>query len=249
MHHKSSGGGGSRRACCGWAGRAFSRLGTLAGLAAGAYAAYAGVTWFRYGDPVPPSADEQDPLLDRFMPTCDVVDRHAIRVEAPAAVTLEAARAFELTQLPLVRAIFRGREIILGSNPGSRSGPRGLLDETLALGWVVLAETPGREVVVGAVTRPWEANVVFRPIPPGEFAAFDEPEYVKIVWTLRADPLGEHASMYRTETRAVATDAVARDRFRLYWACLSPGIRLIRMLSLRPLKEDAERRAAGTVSS
>lgn len=245
MHHTSRRGGRCRRAARGWAGRAFSRLGTVAGLAAGAYAAYAGVTWFRYGDPVPPAPDEQDPLLDRFMPRYDVVDRQAIRVEAPATVTLDAAKSFELMHLPLVRAIFKGREIIFGVKPGAQSGPRGLLDETLALGWVVLAETPGREVVVGAVTRPWEANVVFRSIPPGEFAAFDEPEYVKIVWTLRADPLGEEASMYRTETRAVATDAVARERFRVYWACLSPGIRLIRMLSLRPLKEEAERRAAG----
>jgi hypothetical protein len=249
MHHKAPRWGASRRDGGGWAGRAFGLFGTIVGLAAGAYAVYAGVTWLRYGDPVPPSPDEQDPLLDRFMPTYDVVDRHAIRVEAPAAVTLAAAKAFELMHLPLVRAIFKGREIILGARPAAESRPRGLLDETLALGWGVLAETPGREVVVGAATKPWEANVVFRSIPPGEFAAFDEPEYVKIVWTLRADPLGEGASMYRTETRAVATDAVARERFRRYWACLSPGIRLIRTVSLRPLKEEAERRAMGSAPS
>jgi hypothetical protein len=51
----------------------------------------------------------------------------------------------------------------------------------------VLAEVPGREVVVGAVTQPGYSNVVFRPLPPEEFIAFREPDYVKIVWTLRAD--------------------------------------------------------------
>ena len=60
-----------------------------------------------------------------------------------------------------------------------------------AMGWGVLAEIPGREIVMGAVTQPWEADVVFRPLPSAEFAAFAEPGFVKIVWTLRADPVDE----------------------------------------------------------
>jgi hypothetical protein len=42
------------------------------GVAVAAYAAYVGVAWFRYGDAAGPSASEQDPLLDRFMPAYDV---------------------------------------------------------------------------------------------------------------------------------------------------------------------------------
>ena len=69
-----------------------------------------------------------------------------------------------------------------------------------------------------------------------------------IAWSLRADPVDEQTSIFRTETRAVATDAAARARFRRYWAFASPGIGLIRLLSLKPLKRDAERRAQrGTV--
>jgi hypothetical protein len=75
------------------------------------------------------------------------------------------------------------------------------------------------------------------------FAAFDEPGYVKIAWTLRADPAGT-GSVFRTETRAVATDAVARARFRRYWLFLSPGIRLIRRLAAGPIKAAAERAQA-----
>jgi hypothetical protein len=92
-----------------------------------------------------------------------------------------------------------------------------------ALGWVVLAEKPGCEIVVGAVTQPWEANVTFRSVSTERFAAFNEPGYVKIVWTLRADAIGDAASIFRTETRAVATDASATREFRRYWAFLSPG--------------------------
>ena len=95
---------------------------------------------------------------------------------------------------------------------------------------------------MGAVTRPWEADVTFQAIPPAEFAAFSKPGFVKIVWTLRADPIDDRASVFLTETRAVATDEHARARFRRYWAFASPGIWLIRRLSLKPLKRDAERR-------
>ena len=224
------------RACAKW-------LGAAAGFAAAAYGGYAAITWYRYGRPTAPDAGDGDPLLDRFMPTYDVVERHHIRVAAPAAVTLDAAREMDLQGSPIVRAIVRAREIVLGATPDDRPRPRGLLAETQALGWGVLAEVPGHEVVVGAVTKPWEANVTFRALPPDRFAAFDEPDYVKIAWTIRADAIDDTQSVFRTETRAVATDATARARFRRYWSLFSPGIIVIRWALVGPVKREAERRA------
>ena len=210
---------------------------------AGAYAARAALTWFGYGRASQSSdSRERDELLDRFMPQYDVVERHRIRVAAPAEATLLAAGEQDLWQMPLVRAIFRAREIVMGA-AAVAAQPRGLLAATRALGWGVLAEAPGREIVMGAVTKPWEADVTFRALPPDAFAAFAEPGFVKIAWTLRADPIEAGLSIFRTETRAVATDESARARFRAYWAWASPGTWLIRRLSLQPLKRAAERRA------
>ena len=208
-----------------------------------AYGTYAAVTWLRYGRARQSASREGDELLDQFLPTYDVIERHHVRIEAPADITFAAARDQDLLHLPLVRMIFKARELALGASPDDRPHPRGLLASTLALGWGVLSEVPGREIVVGAVTKPWEANVTFRALPPGDFAAFAEPGFVKIAWTLRADPIDAGTSIFRTETRAVATDATARARFRRYWAFASPGIALIRRLSLQPLKRDAERRS------
>ena len=84
---------------------------------------------------------------------------------------------------------------------------------------------------------------MFRALPPEEFADFHDPGYAKIVWTLRADPIGGSESVFRTETRVTTTDAVSRSKFRRYWSLLSPGILLIRRLSLQPLRREAERRA------
>jgi hypothetical protein len=214
------------------------------GVAAGAYAAYVGVTWYRYGRAVTANPAERDELLDPFMPAYEVVERQHVRVAAPAAVTLAAARDMDLLRMPLVRAMIKGRELILGAKPDDTPRPTGLLAEMRSLGWGVLADVPGREIVVGAMTKPWEPNPTFRALPPEEFVAFSEPDYVKIVWTLRADPIDGGESIFRTETRAMTTDATARARFRWYWSFFSPGIALIRWASLEPLRTEAERRAS-----
>lgn len=227
--------------------RTFLEVGVVAlllvvGLGAAGYAAHAVATWFLYGRPCRATRESEDPLLDRVMPAYDVAERHHIRVSAPAPVTLAAASEADVMQSPITRAIFRARDLLLGSDPDSVARPRGLLALTKSIGWGVLAAVPGREVVMGAVTQPWEPNVTFRALSPEEFSAFNEPGFVKIAWTLRADPIGPADSVFRTETRVIATDVTARERFRRYWTLLSPGIVIIRWLMLRPVRREAERR-------
>lgn len=213
------------------------------GAAAGAYTAYVAVTWIRYGHAEVPADWPADPLLDRFMPAFDVAERHRTFIAAPAATTFAAACEQDLDASPITRAIFRTRQLVLRGEEDRTERPHGLVEMTKSLGWGVLAQVPDREIVMGAVTQPWEANVVFRPLPPERFAAFDEPGYVKIVWTLRVHPAGSRHSVFSTETRATTTDAFARAKFRWYWSAFSPGIWTIRRLSLGPLRREAERRA------
>ena len=211
------------------------------GACAGGYAACVGLAWWRFGRPAPPVEAERDPLLDRVMPQYNIVERHRIRIEAPAAIALAAAREIDLLGLPGVRTIFATREWILGAADAAPR-PRGLLENVQAMGWRVLAEVPDREIVVGAITRPWEPNPVFVGMDADAFIACREPGAVKIAWTLRADDDGDGHSMFRTETRALATDPAARARFRRYWSLVSPGVFLIRRLTLAPLRAEAERR-------
>jgi hypothetical protein len=183
------------------------------------------------------------------MPTYEVAERHHVRIAAPAGITFEAASDMGLQQSLVVRGIFKAREWIMRSHPAREQETRGFRAQMRAIGWGVLAEVPGREIVMGAVTQPWMADVVFRPLPPEEFVTFHEPDYVKIVWTLRADPLGDAASIFRTETRVVTTDPMGRAKFRRYWAFASPGIILIRRALLVPLKTEAERRSRTSAES
>ncbi len=210
-----------------------------------AYAAYVATAWARYGRVAPARGDAGDALADRFMPEYEVCERHEIHVDAPAEVTFATAKEVELESSRFVRAIFRAREILLRSAPDMGTRPKGLVEAMRSIGWGVLAETPGREIVMGGATKPWEANPVFRALPPDEFAAYREPDHVKILWTLRADPTADGSSIFRTETRAIATDPGARRKFRRYWALLSPGIILIRYAMLPAVKAAAEGRRAG----
>ena len=220
-------------------------LGAVAVIFVAAYAAYAGVTWYEYGRPqYPQSAESRDPLLDSVMPAYDVARRQQVAVAAPAETTFAAVCETNLQRSAIVRAIFKARAIILGSKAETKPPrPLGIVDQAKAWGWAELAEEPGREIIFGAATRPWDANPVFRALPPGEFEKFQEPGYVKIVWMLRVDPRNNSRSILSTETRVATTDSISRAKFRRYWSWASPGMFLIRWAALREGREEAERRA------
>jgi hypothetical protein len=226
-------------------GRAFRKTVGVMGAGAGAVAllgvGYAGFTWYRYGKVA--RGGPRNPLVDRFIPKYEVREVHQTRVAAPADVTFGVAQDLDLRRSTIVRAIFTGRELLMG---GERSKPEHalrFLDEVLDQGWRILAEEPGRELVLGAVTQPWKSDVEFLSLLPDAFAAFKEPGYAKIVWTFAVKPIGEKASLFRTETRVVTTDPESRSHFRRYWSVFSPGILLIRYETLRLVRREAERLA------
>lgn len=229
-------------------GRALRQTGRVLGAGAGAVAllglGFMGVTWYRYGKVA--RNGRRDPLLNQFMPKYEVREFHETEVAAPAEITWSVAHDLDLQRSTIVRAIFTGRELLMGAERVKREHPPGFLTEVLALGWRILAEEPGRELVVGAVTQPWQPDVEFQGLAPEEFTAFAEPGYAKIAWTLAVEPVAPERSIFRTETRVITTDPQSRERFRRYWSVVSPGIILIRYEMLRLVRREAARRAGIT---
>ena len=180
--------------------------------------------------------------IDRFMPHPDVRSRHETMVHAPVAVVHQVAREFDFQSVPAVRAIFWLRATLLRSRSQTGWRRRSFVDEALAMGWGRLVDEPGRLFIAGAVCQPWLADVVFTPLPPEEFAAYAEPDRVKIAWTLETEPLTPELTRLATETRALATDDRARVRFRWYWRMVGLGILAIRPLVLPAMRREAERR-------
>ncbi|MFY9549587.1 MAG: hypothetical protein WAU32_00420 [Thermoanaerobaculia bacterium] len=164
-------------------------------------------------------------------------------MRAPAELVFQVARGFDMESIPLVRAIFWLRGRLMRAKVTAPARSHGLDTDALrAMGWGVLDEVPGRHFVAGAVCQPWQAEVVFTPVASDRFAAYAEPDQVKIAWTLEAEPLGPALSRFATETRAVATDAQARARFRKYWRLASIGILAIRWLLVPAVRRQAEAR-------
>jgi hypothetical protein len=225
--------------------RALEMIGGVVAAAIGIYGAYAAITYVRFGRV---SREAQgNPQLHQLMPQYDVRERHSVAVSAPAEITLSAAREVSFQDSRIARTIF-GLRALPGRLRGVPPAPterRPVFEEVTALGWQELVEAPGRQVIMGAVTQPWRQEVQFHGLPADEFVAFREPGYAKIAWTLEVEPAGSSSSRFSTETRVMTTDPVSRERFRRYWAFLSPGILLIRYEILRLVKAEAERRSVG----
>ena len=217
--------------------RALVRSATgAAGVLGLAYLGHVVTTWARYGQSLAPTGS--NPLLDRFLPAPEVAERHQVEVAGTAEAAMAAARAIDFSQLPVSGLLFRVRAALLGDlEAPEATPPLGLAEGARAMGWGVLVDSPDA-FVMGAVCRPWDADPGFRAVPPGEFATFSEPDLVKIVWAVGAAPRAG-GSVAWTETRVATTDAVARSRFRLYWAAFSPGVRLIRWEMLRQVRSVA----------
>lgn len=174
--------------------RALRALAGGVGLLGLSYLAWVAATWYRYGRATSRRHGVREgSLLDRLMPAYEVAEQHEISVAAPAALTMAAAREMDLHRSLLVHAIFAVRTLPSRLRGAPPRPPASLLAETLALGWRVLAEVPDRQIVVGAVTQPWRAEVRFRGLEPEAFLGFAEPGYAKIAWTLEAIPVGPGA--------------------------------------------------------
>lgn len=206
------------------------------GLAIAVYLARAATTWAAYGK----DHRRGDALIDRVMPEYDVRLRHDTKIDAPAHLAFEAIRCSDFERSPIIRGLFRTREMLLGGRRSDREPRLGCVEQLEHLGWRVVAEEHGRELVFAAATKPWEANPVFESIAVDEFTSFHEPGWVKIAIALRVHPIDDERCTAYTETRVQTNDSVSRERFRRYWALLSPGMELIRIVLLSQFKHEAE---------
>lgn len=155
--------------------------------------------------------------LDRVFPQWDFRERHATRVDAPPERVFAAVRQVTLEEMPIFRVLARLR--------GMRVPPDRPVLELATPAWSVLADEPGRELVLGATGQPWKVR--------GGSGA--DPSHVKIAINWRLD-----GTALSTETRVLATDAAARRKFRRYWLVIRPFSGLIRRVWLRAIRRRAE---------
>jgi hypothetical protein len=181
-------------------------------------------------------------LLDELMPRYDLSERHRVIVGAASGAAYEAARNVDLGRSTTVRLLFAFRGLLRWFGGRGPSTPM-TLDGFLRGGFVLLAEDPGREIVLGVVGRFWRPRGEVVRLDPDGFLGFDRPGYAKAAWSIavRSDTRTGHTILV-TETRVVATDAAARRRLRAYWALIRPFSGWVRRRMLALAKADAEGR-------
>ncbi|HYU30764.1 MAG TPA: hypothetical protein VEW48_01255 [Thermoanaerobaculia bacterium] len=189
---------------------------------------------------------ERTSALDEIIPSYQFLEHHETRVRASPARVYEAVWKVTAEEIQLFRTLTWLRSPHLPSRGGRESilnapAKRPILEVATSSGFRLLADQPGREVVVGTiVVAPSGAR---GPIDsPQDFAALDAPGYAKAVMNFRLEDEGGGWTRLTTETRVYATDASARRRFAAYWRVIYPGSSFIRRMWLRAIQERADGR-------
>ncbi len=180
--------------------------------------------------------------LDEFAPVYEFSEVHSVRVKAPRGQVFQAIKAVTADEILFLRTLTWLRRL-------GRPGPESILSaqEHLPLlevatrtSFLLLAEVPDREIVVGTVvlapseTRPRKLRL------PEDFKAIHEPGFAVAAMNFLLEDAGPGASVVTTETRVYTTDPSARSRFARYWRVIYPGSAVIRRMWLRAVQRRAE---------
>src|SRR5918992_4729523 len=179
-------------------------------------------------------------LLDSFMPTYDAREYHEVPVASSPGQAYEAMRTVNMAKSPIVLGLVMIRGIphfLTGKAFPSRELTIDSLNE---IGFVQLAEESGVELVLGVVCRFWRLDSGLNPISAAEFASFDEAGYAKTVLNFKVLDRPGSSVLVSTETRIVATDDDARQKFLRYWRFIGPFSGFIRTRFLAAIKRAAE---------
>jgi hypothetical protein len=190
--------------------------------------------------------------LDQFVPAYQFNEFHSVRIAAPKGKVYTALKQVNAEEilffhtLVCLRRLGRpGPESILNPPPNMP-----LLEVATKTSFILLAEEPGREIVVGtlvAAPRGWRPQGERTPEAFKALVASQQPGFVPAAMNFRLEECdvparrdAEPCTLLTTETRTYATDASSRRAFARYWRVIYPGSSLIRRMWLRAIKKRAE---------
>jgi len=180
--------------------------------------------------------------LDQFVPLYQFNEVHSIRVMAPKDRVYRAIKTVTAGEIPFFRTLTWLRRLGRSAPESILNAPQRLplLEVATQTGFLLLAEEPDHEIVVGTavmVPRGWRPR---KSITPEDFKTIREPGFAIAAMNFLVEDAGPGGCTVTTETRVYATDASARRRFAMYWRAIYPGSALIRRMWLRAVKRRAE---------
>jgi len=180
--------------------------------------------------------------LDQLAPVYQFNEVHSIQVAASREQVYRAIKDVTADEIRLFR-------ILTWIRRGGRPSPESILnvpehmpilEVATRTGFLLLAEEPNHEIVVGTgVATPPGFQPKRRPTPE-EFKAVRQPGFALATMNFLVEDAGPGVSTVTTETRVYATDPSTRRRFAVYWRVIYPGSALIRRMWLQAVKRRAE---------
>ncbi len=186
-------------------------------------------------------------LLSTHLPQWHFREIHKTTIAASAEAVWAAIREVTPREIRLFLLLMGLRSLpawLLGRT-STRSGleDQPLLSVAQRSGFLLLAEEPLRELVLGVIGqfwRPWGAKPLVLEAPEA-FANFTRPGFAKAVLGFHLQTLEEGGALRLiTETRIRATSRRALWKFAAYWMLVRPGSALIRRTWLAAIKRRAE---------
>lgn len=159
-------------------------------------------------------------------------EHHETVVEAEPDRTYRAIWQVDFARSRVVRLLFAVRGLPWRGRLG--------LEDLTRIGFVILGEEPGREIVLGLTGRFWRLRGDLQPVGSVEFFSHSAPGVARAVWSFTVEPAMEGVSNLSTETRVLTIDPAARRAFRRYWRVIGPFSALIRRRMLALIRETAE---------
>jgi hypothetical protein len=169
--------------------------------------------------------------IQQYLPHPKHTEINRIFVNAKPGDAWEVVRHFNAAEISWIRLLFAIRTLPekLSGKHHSHEDRRIGVDqiEAKGKGFIILHETPGKEVVVGAVGQFWHLNIPFADVKPEEFKDFSQPGWGKLAWAITVEPYMD-GSTISLELRTTATDEHSWRKLKNYYRIIGLGSKPIR---------------------
>src|SRR5271169_297308 len=175
-------------------------------------------------------------LLNQFLLDHDFSARYEICIDAPASVVYQCLLRSDFSELWLVRLLMTVRS---GKRLPRSPMPSDRRQRHQAAGFVILAEGPGDELVIGVAGRFWRPDGGrCMGLTAKDFAGFSCSGYAKATWNFKLRADSPEGTFLSTETRIKCFGLAALWKFRIYWSLVGPFSGLTRKAILNGIFRD-----------
>ena len=177
------------------------------------------------------------------MPHPETSERHTLEIAARSADVYEALWTTDLGDSLVIKGLMDLRMLpgrLLRPQKTRNSNQKLSLENLIEAGFGLLADEPGREVVLGITGPFWRPVGNTLPFNKTDFDGSVRPGVARAVWNFTVQQTGEKQTVLSTETRVACGDDASRLKFRIYWLVVRPFSGLIRRIMLKAIKRACE---------